>query len=135
MAAAARAQAIARMPPDRRLATLLAFARAFEAIALDDALDVLDLLITDIAPSPDRTGEQERLRTLRDLDAAALQLREAFRCSSTSVWRMPSPLDNLHPDPTQPLRRGGARVESLARPPDDDYYPELMEHYRCVRRF
>ena len=35
--AAARAQAIARMTPERRSATLLAFARAFEYIAMDDA--------------------------------------------------------------------------------------------------
>jgi hypothetical protein len=39
---------IARMPEDRRIATLFAFAYAFETSALDDALDLLDLLITDI---------------------------------------------------------------------------------------
>ena len=41
-AASSWAAVIARMPPDRRVATLLAFARAFEATALDDALDLLD---------------------------------------------------------------------------------------------
>ena len=46
-AGSAWAATIARMPPDRRGATLLAFARVFEATALDDALDVLDALITD----------------------------------------------------------------------------------------
>lgn len=35
-----RAQVIARMPQQRRLATLLAFAHVMEAIATDDALDV-----------------------------------------------------------------------------------------------
>src|SRR5207302_11441710 len=35
------AAVIARMPRDRRIATLLAFARAFEATALDDALGTL----------------------------------------------------------------------------------------------
>ena len=68
---------IARMPPDRRVATLLAFARAFEATALDDALDLLDLIITDLLAQARLAGEKERLRTLRDLDAAALQLRDA----------------------------------------------------------
>ena len=47
-AAAARAQAIGRMSEDRRIATLLAFARVFEITALDDALDLLDLLIADL---------------------------------------------------------------------------------------
>jgi hypothetical protein len=46
--AAARAQAIARMAPERRLTTSLAFAYAFQGTALDDALGLLDLVITDI---------------------------------------------------------------------------------------
>lgn len=29
----------------------------------------------------------------------------------------------------------GAQVETLARPPDDHYYPELVDRYRSVRRF
>jgi hypothetical protein len=37
--AAARAQAIAQMTPERRTATLLAFAYAFEETAMDDALE------------------------------------------------------------------------------------------------
>ena len=64
------------MPRDRRVATLLAFARAFEATALDDALDLLDLIITDLLAQAKLAGEKERLRTLGDLDAAALQLRD-----------------------------------------------------------
>ena len=76
-AAAARAQAIARMPEERRLATLLAFAQAFEVIALDDALDLLDLLMSDLIREATTQGQKTRVRTLRDLDAAALQLRAA----------------------------------------------------------
>src|SRR5947209_7574205 len=45
-AAAARTRAIARMPPPRRHATLLAFAKVQEIAALDDVVDLLDQLIT-----------------------------------------------------------------------------------------
>ena len=76
-AAAARAQAVARMPPERRIATLLAFAREFEIRALDDALDVFDLLITEIFRTAKNTGQKERIRTLGDLDKAALRLKTA----------------------------------------------------------
>ena len=38
-AAAAWAVSIARMPPGRRIATLVAFAHVFEAVAQDDAVD------------------------------------------------------------------------------------------------
>ena len=73
-AATARAQAIARMPAERRLATLLAFAQGFEVIALDDALDLFDLLMSDLTREATTQGQKTRVRTLRDLDAAALQL-------------------------------------------------------------
>jgi hypothetical protein len=49
-AGTAWAATIARMPSDRRVATLLAFARVFEATTLDNAIDVLDALM-DARPS------------------------------------------------------------------------------------
>jgi hypothetical protein len=52
-AAAGWAPTIARMPEDRRIATLVAFAHAYEAETLDDALDLFDMLIADIAASLD----------------------------------------------------------------------------------
>ena len=58
--AAARAQAIAQMTPERRLATLVAFASAFEQTALDDALDLLDLLLTDIIHTAENEGQKTR---------------------------------------------------------------------------
>jgi TnpA family transposase len=134
--AAARAQAIARMAPDRRLATLLAFAHAFEVIALDDILDLLDLVITDIVHTAESEGQKERLRTLRDLDTAALQLWEAIQIlldeqlADTAVRRQV-----FAQIPRQQLVDAGTQVESLARPPDDRYYPELVERYQRVRRF
>ncbi len=67
---------IARMPDDRRMATLVAFAYAFETETLDDALDLLDMLIADIAASAKHLRQKNRLRTLRDLDQAAIALAE-----------------------------------------------------------
>ena len=52
---------IARMPEERRIATLVAFVRDFEIIAIDDALDVLDLLITDITREAKRIGQKKTL--------------------------------------------------------------------------
>jgi hypothetical protein len=46
------------MPDDKRLGTLVAFVKAFEINALDDALDVLDLLITYIAGKAKRLGKK-----------------------------------------------------------------------------
>jgi hypothetical protein len=135
-AGTAWAATIARMPPDRRVATLLAFARVFEATALDDALDVLDAMITELSLQARRAGRQERLRTIHDLDAAALQLREACavllddacgdaRLRSTIFARVSR----------QCLADAVARVGALARPPDDGNHAERLEQYRRIRRF
>jgi TnpA family transposase len=135
-AAASWSATIARMPRDRRIATLLAFARTFETIALDDALDLLDLLIEDLLVQARLSGQKERLRTLRDLDAAALTLGaacaalldeacDASEVRSRAFARVPRPQ----------LAEAVARVEALARPPEDDYQRELLDRYRRVRRF
>ena len=55
---------------------MVAFAYAYETETLDDALDLLDLLITDIAASAKSLGMKKRLRTLHDLDKAALELAD-----------------------------------------------------------
>jgi len=78
-ATAAKASAIERLPEQRRLATLVAFALTLEATALDDALDLLDILITEIFSNATKAGEKARLRTIKDLDIAASQLGRACR--------------------------------------------------------
>jgi hypothetical protein len=67
---------IARMSEDKRTAILVAYVKAYETIALDDALDVLDQLITEIAGTAKRMGQKNRLRTLKDLDKSALALAD-----------------------------------------------------------
>jgi TnpA family transposase len=134
--AAARAQTIARMAPERRLATLLAFARAFELTAMDDVLDLLDLLLSDLVRTAQNTGEKERIRTLRDLDAAALQLWEALQVLlDDSIDAAAVRSQTFAQMPRERVLTAGAQVETLARPPDDHYYPELVDRYRSVRRF
>jgi hypothetical protein len=129
-AGSAWAATIARMPPDRRVATLLAFARVFEATALDDALDVLDALITELSLQARRTGQQERLRTIHDLDAAALQLREACAVLLDDACRDAKLRSTVFARVSkQSLAEAVALVGTLARPPDDDNHAEQMEQY------
>jgi len=135
-AAAAWAPTLARMPADRRIATLLAFAHTFETTAADEALDLLDLLITDLLNQSRRRGQQERLRTLRDLDAAALQLREACAVVLDSTWDDPQVRTAIFARvPKERLLEAVGAIEALALPADDDYYRQLLDRYRQVRRF
>lgn len=77
-AQAAWGQTLARMGEERRLATLLAFAQALERTATDDVLDLFDGLMTSLALRGE-TKRRQRLRSLKDLDHAALVLEQAVR--------------------------------------------------------
>lgn len=70
---------MARLPAERRLATLVAFLHGLEASAQDDALDVLDILLGDLFARAQQADRKVRLRTLKDLDQAASTLAEACR--------------------------------------------------------
>jgi hypothetical protein len=76
-AAGVRAQTISRMSHDHKMATLLSFAHVMEETAQDDALDVLDLLIAELIRDSANEGKKDRLRTLKSMDEAALQLCKA----------------------------------------------------------
>ncbi len=135
-AAAVRAQALARMPEARRVATLLACARALEVAAQDDALDLLDALLADLARGAARTGQRARLRTLRDLDAAALRLGEACALLLDPRHRDPEVREVIFARvPPEDLAEAVAVVAALTRPPGEDYQRELVERYPTVRRF
>jgi len=72
-AATAKAGAIERMPKERRAATLVALISTLEATAQDDAVDVLNLVLTDLFSDAVAANKKARLRTLKDLDAAAIK--------------------------------------------------------------
>lgn len=72
-----RARSLTRLPQQRRIATLTAFAYVIEATAQDDVLDILELRVKELLAKSERVGKQRRLRSLRDLDAAALKLSQA----------------------------------------------------------
>ena len=76
-AATARAQAVSRMPTERRLATLVAFVALFTHTAQDDMVELFDRFWTELWGRAGRQAAQSRLRTLRDLDAAAQLCQEA----------------------------------------------------------
>lgn len=133
-ASTARAQAVARLPDDRRAATLLAFVRTLEASATDDVIDLFDAVSTAMFAQADAASREARLRSLRDLDAAALKLRDAGAVI----------LDEAMPDidvraavlalvSRDALAAAVERVGRLAEPPDDTFFAELRKRSRTFR--
>ncbi|MDX3532094.1 hypothetical protein P1P75_38305 [Streptomyces sp. ID05-39B] len=66
-----RARAVADLAEPRRTATLVAFAAAMRTRAADEAIEVFDMLMSDLARTSAHLAAKQRMRTLGDLDAAA----------------------------------------------------------------
>jgi hypothetical protein len=133
-ASAARAQAVARLPEERRAATLLAFVNTLEASAGDDVIDLFDAVATTMFSQAETAAKEARMRSLRDLDAAALQLRDMGNVV----------LDETTPDgdvrravfalmDREVLSAAVERVGVLAEPQDETYFTELRKFHRKIR--
>ena len=135
-AATAKVTAIERMGKEHRAAALVALVSTLEATGQDDALDVLVIVLTDIFSEASKAGIKARLRTLKDLDAAAVQAAVVTKVVldpnvadseiRQAVFKLMSRAD---------LETSVQQIDSLVRPPEDVYYNELRTSYRRVRRF
>ena len=135
-AATTTARSIQRLSPERRLATLVAFAVTLEATALDDALDLLDILITEAFADATKAGQRARLRTLKDLDAAATKLGQACRLVldvNVADTQLRSTIFATMTD--KELAQALCQVEMLVRPREDLYYQELQQSWGRVQKF
>ena len=132
----ANAQTVSRMTRNRRTATLLAFAIVGETIALDEALDVLDALITDIINKAKHRGQKKRLATLHDLDIAAICLQEAcLPLLDESVADHEVRNVAFASIPPHRLQEAVEVVTTLTRPKGDHYHQERIAQYTRIRRF
>jgi TnpA family transposase len=133
-ATVAKAQAVARMPLERRTATLLAFVRTLEATAQDDVLDLFDIVVTALFSDAAKVGKNARLRTLRDLDAAALLLRRAGGvlmddAVADGVVRQAA----FSIVPRAILETALKQIDAIVRPAGDLYFIELRAQSTKLR--
>ena len=129
------AQPLGRLSEERRHATLLVFVQTVERTATDDVLDLFDNLMTALALRGETKRRRERLRTLKDLDEAALVLQQAVRIlldeAVPAAGLRQQVLDAV--GETQ-LRAAAEAVQSLASN-DDPALQALSGSYASVRRF
>ncbi|MCY7278493.1 MAG: DUF4158 domain-containing protein, partial [Phormidesmis sp. CAN_BIN44] len=131
-----KAQAISRMTDGRRIAVLVAFVYTLEATAQDDILDIFELLIKELLAKSERNGKQTRLRTLKDLDTASLQLSQVCRVLLDETCQSSQVRETIFKQiDAQTLADAIHKVELLARPPEDQYYPEVLARWHQVRLF
>ena len=115
----ARAQIIERMPYERRMATLVAFAIVYTTSAQDDVIDYMERYFLTLFNRANRKGQKERLRSLKDLDGSARELSKVCRLL----------LDEEVPDetirktifssiPKERLKLAIGMIDTLTRPVD-----------------
>jgi TnpA family transposase len=129
------APSIAKMADDRRISVLLAFAYVYETKALDDALDLLDMLITEITSQAKRIGEKKRIRSLGDLDKAALKLSDLGDLFIQYEKNNNMPAVIYKEISKDAICNAIEVIRKIAKPNHDKYYDELLEQYNTVRRF
>ena len=131
-----KVSAIARLPDDRRIATLAAFVHSLEASAHDDALDVLGLMLRELFANAKKADTKARMRSLKDLDKAASVLAES--CRRLLDPELPDGqlrglvYDSIGRDE---LAQALDDVTGLVRPDDDVFYRELSAKAATVARF
>jgi TnpA family transposase len=136
LGAASKSASIARMADDKRIATLLAFTHLLEYTATDDVIDLFDLLIKGLLSKSKREGEKERLRTIKDLDAAALKLTEAVEVLiDESLNDVDVRIEAFKRVSVEQLAQSISKIKSLARHESDNYYDLLLSRWRGVRIF
>ena len=135
-ATTALVQHLRHLAQDRRIATLLAFTYTYLAVVHDDALDLFDVLMRTTNAAATREGQQERLRTIHDLDAAAQVLAQACQIVLDEAHDPVTLLQRIYTCvPAEYLRAAVTTVGELTRPPDDTYAQELLGRYLTMRRF
>ena len=128
---------LAALHEPRRTATLAALFQTLEATALDDAVELFDALAADLFSQAEEAHSKSRLRSLRDLDAAAIMLRDVGQHVvadgegnlplaewKAALFEQIARLD---------IQAAMASVDSLVTKPDDRRYQELRPHWRRVR--
>lgn len=128
--------AIAALREPRRTATVAALFHTLEAAAQDDAAELAEGLLTDLVKDAEAGGKQARLRSLRDLDDAAMLLREMGRLVMADDalpldhWRNVL-FDRL---PRVTLEAAMAKVDAIAQPADAKPYAQLRARWRRAHR-
>ena len=128
--------AIAALQEPRRTATVAALFHTLEASAQDDATELAEALLADLVRDAEAADKKTRLRSLRDLDNAAVLLRE--------MGRLVLAVDDLPLDgwrealfqklPRSDLEAAMAEVDAIAKPTETKPYAELRLRWRRARR-
>jgi hypothetical protein len=130
------ASTIGRRRPERRIATLVAFARVALASAHDDVCELFDVVVGQLLARVERAGQRQRLAGLADFDTAALLLREVSLVVLDAAVADAELRTAVFERVSRPRLEAAAQVIfSMAQAPGDRHYHDLLSRYSHLRRF
>lgn len=128
--------AIMALQEPRRTATIAALFYTLEAAAQDDAAELAEALVVDLNNDAQASARDERSRNQRELDAAAILLRELTRMVLEDDGL---PLDRwrevlFERIPREDLDEATQKIDAMAIPADAKPYPQLRKRWRRAKR-
>ena len=136
VARVSKPSAIAALQEPRRTATVAALFHTLEAAAQDDAAELAEVLLADLVKGAEAADKQDRLRSLRDLDGAAMLLHAMGLLVLTddvlplNEWR--DVLFERLPRPD--IEAAMSKVEAIAKPAESKPYDQLRRKWRGARK-
>lgn len=97
-------------------------------------LDLLDIVVTKVFTDAAAVGKRARLRTIRDLDAAALKLRRAGAVlMDDTIEDVAVRKTAFAVVPREAFAAALDQINSIVRPPGDLFFTELRAQHRKLR--
>lgn len=125
------------LAPQRRAATLVAFAHSLTRSAQDDVVDIFDIVFGDMQRSAKHRGEKLRDKDHRDYDRAVSEVHTALRTVLDALDDPTAIKDALAVirDDREHLDEALDTVTTLMRPPSDPFHDRLIAAYPQIRKF
>lgn len=126
---------IAEMSEQKQIAILVAFVKTFEVVALDDALEMLDQLTSEIIGTAKRRVQKNRIRTLKDLDKSALALAEVCELILNDETNNDKLRDEIFAQISKEKLVESINTVNLLVAREGNFHEEMLAQYGKVQRF
>jgi TnpA family transposase len=125
------------LAPQRRAATLVAFAHSLTRSAQDDVVDIFDIVFGDMQRAAKHRGEKLRDKDHRDYDRAVSEVHAALRTVLDALDDPTAIKDAIAVirDDREQLDEALGTVTALMRSPSDPFHDRLIAAYPQIRKF
>jgi TnpA family transposase len=136
-AAIARSQIISRMPEEKKIAHLIAFAIDFSVKSQDDIIYMLDKYLAELFKRTTNKGDKNKLKKSKNLSSSIRKILSAVEILLDNSTPDKQIRNNIYEKVTeQDLKKAYKKINSLTDSLESNIsFHELFQNYSSVRRF